>query len=1452
MKWTTATALLLALSAGGAGVAVVTAREPKSQAEVLSSLRSQMGRPLFDSAAAIRELDDILEGDAGPLTVALERELLRARADVYESIGSIGRAREDVERILASYEADAASQGAPASAARIQSLTVEVIRLQSDEGELVAALERAERLSDQHPDHAEVWVLQGHLAERLAREGLPGAVPGLDGLLERVGRELSAERFEEAHELIVGLTALEPGDPEIQEIEARLTRAFEDNDELVLRWVLESVNEPRKWFSAARTAYTRALGVELTPAAVMRLADSLERAGQRDLAIKVQSIARRDPRVATEPAIAESFLRDLAAAGRTTEARDLITLWDWALGATTDFYRFAGELLFKSGELEALGNVAEGLLNVGEDTEAYWARSFFSPIANVAIYERQASRLATATEQLEQEKDPAKREELRTVRDPLSRWIDSFRTSKIAELTEFARDTINPEPFAGARKSAAFYAAEAGRLTGRANLARSSFSFALAEDPDGSAEAWANYAELLEAATLLKDAEEALSHAMSLDPALTAELAPRWFSLGEALLESNGTTLATLIDQCARQGTYLPSGALGASIQTLIAQDHLDHERYFFAIQAARAALETYPSLVPALDVIVGAELATPKRFPVAADIVERIELAGIDETVEGFLERLGAEGLEGELLLRAIHAAPARFGKAAAARWHLGRGEIAEAVDAFGGLDGESVPLGLRLLSARILMESGEHERALAALEGMAGSARSRPEIDLLRLRALLALGRDDAVTGHVRQIVAHHPLPGGAQVLLDAITALSRAGATNLAFGLVELLDTAPETRTKGFYARRVLVDLVLSDANGLDAARESILRAEPYLTDGTPEIAAIMLAVSEREWTSLPYLVNSIERSRYAPDSYQAAALALLGERLEDGARAAAAGLSANPHDPYWALLDAAASTLVSGDVVLGEWFGPEATDDLSAFLRGRDARNALDPRDAIALFLASRQPGFAPWTGPRLAAHVAETGSTIWGPLLQLEVASISSDDAEVARLLAALVRAHPRFGPGHDLAVERAEAAHPTEPLHPEVVRARTRRLNAMTARLIANDVEVSMALAGKLASKGNYAEAVKTLLPLTRSEGPGTTTGRIMLSLLQLRAGAPAFAAQYLHEAAMKDLGVFENDALESLVNSIRLALAGGGERRRGGGRGSLSAEDGRRMLRDLRSRYPDDPLVALAELELSGAKDGERGRRARGMLAQLQRVAGERPLDALRPGSTKAWVRFLSNIAPDVASELLRREFIKEPGNIDLFQLTGEIARVEGDLERARHEYETLLAIEPRADVYYALAEVLLEGGAMRPVIDPLLAKANRLAGAAEARSSFLRSLAELNTPRVLPLTPGQLERFSAGRIRSHESRAASERRMLDGLVQRLRTLWRTREGSAEVVDTAELGLAYASALSWRGTAEDDAAVLALVSELRPLVANRRYVPVLLETLASVSRNAARARSGS
>ncbi len=1446
MKWTTATALLLALSAGGIGVAVVTTREPVSPAGMLENVRRQMGRPLFDSAEALRELDKALEGRMGQLTLELERDLLRARADVYESIGSLERARQDVERLIASHEAETGSSDLPGHAPIVQSLALEAVRLQSDDGELLAAFERVEQLTAQDPGNAEVWLLKGDLAEQIARQGRAKNEPGLDQLLDRARRELTADQFTRASQLLVSLVSRDPRDPEIEELEVQLARVFDTAEEVELRWMMENIGEPRQWFSVARAAYSQSLAVDLTPDAVVRLANSLERAGQLDLAIQLQTIARRAPSVAFDSETAMSFLRALAAGQRVMEVEALVRGWDWDLGTPAEFYRAAGEFLFESGKLEALASVSAGLREVGEDTAMYWARGFFSPIAAIAAYERQASRLASVLQELEQEEDPAARTALTRTRDALQVWLDDFRGTKTSDLKGFAWDTINPEPFAGARKSAAIYSAEAYRLAARANPARAAFSVALAEYPEQSAKAWADYAELLEAAELVGAAEEALSRAMSLDPSMTSTLASRWFSLGEKDVENSGSTLSSLIDQTARQGTFLPSGAFGASIQTRVAQDHLDNGRPSAAIQAARKALENYPDLVPPLDVIIGAKLSKPGRYSVVADILRRIELAGVDETVEGFLDQIDGESLEGEALLRAIHASPERFGRAAAAQWHMANGEIATALRTIDGLEGGAAPAGLRLVSARLLLESGSYEGALTALDGLNGRAKTSAEADLLRLRALLGLGRTEAVTAHVRELVDHHPLPLGSRVYLDSIDELMRAGATRLAFGLVEQLDSTPETRTPGFYTRRVLVDLVLSDARGVDATRESILRAEPYLTDGTPEIAAILLAVSERDWTSLPRLVDSIKRSRFEPDRYQATALELLGEELEEGARSAAASLAANPRDPYWALLDAAATTLVSGDVVLGEWFGDAAAEDLSVFLCGPGARETRDPRDAIALFLASRQPGFLPWTRPRLTAHAAATGSTIWSPLLQIEVASSSGDESEISRILAELVRDHPRFGPGHDLNVERAEAVHPTAPLHPEVVRARTRRLDAMTARLIANDVEVRMARAGKLAGDSRYAEAIRALLPLARLEGADAITGRIMLSLLQLQAGAPAFAAQYLHAAAMKDLGVYENDALESLVDAIRLALAGGGAR------GTLTAEDARRMLRDLRSRYPHDPLIALAELELLDVKEGERGRRARGLLTELQRVAGERPLNALRPGSTQAWVQFLAPFALEVASDLVQGESIKEPGNVELLRLTGELARLDGDDDRARKVYETLLAIEPSADAYYALAEILLSRGANLREIDPLLRQASRLDGASNSRSSFLRALGELNVPATSPLTPNQLERFSQAGIKEHERRVAAERQMANRLVERLAQLWQRRDRSADTVDIVELGLAYAAALSRRGSDADDRTIAALVNELRPLVEDRLYVPVLLETLESVSRAATEARSGS
>lgn len=295
-------------------------------------------------------------------------------------------------------------------------------------------------------------------------------------------------------------------------------------------------------------------------------------------------------------------------------------------------------------------------------------------------------------------------------------------------------------------------------------------------------------------------------------------------------------------------------------------------------------------------------------------------------------------------------------------------------------------------------------------------------------------------------------------------------------------------------------------------------------------------------------------------------------------------------------------------------------------------------------------------------------------------------------------------------------------------------------------------------------------------------------------------------------------------------------------------------------MLRDLRAKYPEDPLVALAELQLLDVEDGERGRRARGLLATLQQAAGDRPFNSLRPGATQAWVRFLAPVAAEVASDLVQTELVKEPGNIELFQLAGLVARIEGDTERARREYETLLAIEPRADACYALAELLVDEGASRADIDPLLAQANRLGGGSSARANYLRSIAEMHIPAPTPLSPGQVRELEARRKQQQkdaeknggnrrpdprENLEERERKRADALVSRLQGLWQQRVRASAEIDTVELGLLYAGALTRRGTPEDDRVLLELLDELRPLVEGRLYVPQLLDALEGITRAA-------
>jgi len=1331
MKWTSATALIAALSAAGAATTYVITRRPMGPAEIVAEVRAEMDTLAFEQRTALSQLALALAAAEDGGDELLTAEVLTARADVFLKLSDTSNALADLKRVQALQPGNV-------------ELKLRIAELLSLSGGDAEALAGARAVITASPQLAAAWELLGQLETRSAIKVLSPSVAAIK-------LDLPREDAEIATELLMEFASRESGDPGLPTLEFRLGAAFSVSEKEILYAALLHVEEAREHFVAARRAYAKSIELDPSPARVLALSTALTDAAQVPLAINLLSAALVVPSLSDSGPIQFELIQLLRLERRIEEARLVIRGTKWDDIEDVDHLAFAAELLYKAGDFGPLGGLARALRSIGGDTGIHWSR-FYSNIQPI-------------------------RNGLK-VEDPSSLQVQMRRGLK--DLKVFLADTSIPEPFPGARAEAGFWLARLGKVIGDVETEISGLTKGFASRTGPTADLKVQLADALAKRVPPPwfEIDIALSDAINLEPHRYAEFAEQWWDAGLQGIKSKGMSVNDLVSEANRTNTAIPAVRnLGPAAYALLATRHLEDGRSYSALQAANRALKEHPALIPALDIALAAKLATPNRYNVERDIVKRIELAGIDESVEVGLNRLPGDRLKGEDLIAAIQAAPERFGKAAVARWFLEHGESENARSALERLDPRSAPDALLLLRAKALVEEERFAEALKDLTSIEATDLLSEEAALLKARVLLELDRPGGLAPIVRQLDWAEASPG---TYLDLADLLMSKGQAELALEIVDRLDQEASTRTPEFYRRRILVDILTSRKRGPEAARESIERSEAYLRDGTPELASILLAVSRRKWTDLPEKIESLRRTSFKLTPQKTVSLILLAERLEAGRRMAGEGLDRNERDPMWALVAAASDALVKDPISMPAWFGQSAVADARKLLTGSVGRTSRDPRETLAILLIADLPEWSGWLLPILEKIRSESGSDIWTSYLKAVALDASGEGPARANLVERLVEKHRQFAPGHEWSVQLAESAHPAEPMHPEVVRARRMRLVSLGAELIDDPIVVALAEASDLARRNDNASAIRTLQAVLKDAGSSETEARLILGILMIRANQPSFAANFLFDAAMGDPGIFQTVVVDSLLFSIRYAVqaqANGTQQR-----GAIGRERAMEMLSRLSERYPLDPMVTLARLELSGLPRRSWGEWAEGALDQLYKLSSRRPLEALRRGSTRRWVELLIDVRVDLARKLVERDLIHEPGNLELWNLRARIAEEMEDDEAAAEIYEALLAIDPDGAMGYSLAEIMIaRGDAMKDVFR-VLAIADRAQGGGGARSVYLRSLAQ----------------------------ARMYRPPLPEMINRLANLWQGRKRAATEVDPVILGELYLRVLRRRGAPED------------------------------------------
>ncbi|MDF1839163.1 MAG: tetratricopeptide repeat protein, partial [Planctomycetota bacterium] len=879
--------------------------------------------------------------------------------------------------------------------------------------------------------------------------------------------------------------------------------------------------------------------------------------------------------------------------------------------------------------------------------------------------------------------------------------------------------------------------------------------------------------------------EENWTKGMMLAPKRTIELLPMWATLGEQSFKTFGQEFDRFYREMISQKRSQPRQKVGPYTLYRIGQRHLEERRHQSALAISKFLLRKYPSLVPALELRIEAlAMAKNTSHLGPATVLERLRLVGADAKSQEYLSAYPAGRFTKQEQLEIIRTDAYGIGRARIAQWLFQQGQPERVLLVLRPIPDLQDPPALQALRLQALFETDQFEETIEESKAWLAHPSIGRLSQRLTIRSQLALGDRDGVAQGLRTLLKQGPRkPSDRRGLAYDLV---EEGMFHAAAPILAQMDKRKGLRTPSTIEWRGLC----ASATGQPLeAKEFLTRALPFFDNGRIEYLQLVQSAGDRDWPSLPLCIQRLEESDFVPTPFQAAGIALLGERLQTAIELARRGMEQNPNSLGWALMDNAARTLNNNQAEFAPQFGPEATSQARTMLIGTKG-SRRDPRDTVAMLLAMEMAPWQTWTEVQAQAASAQIPNNLWLGWLTAEAQFRSGRHKQAHESVNALITQFPLCAPLWTQRFQILGALHTSNPLHPDVLAARADQMLAIPLRRYLSASEITLGLAGQAAAQGHADQAIATLRRFLAATGDQTEPeSRWLLGRLLAEQGEYQLALDQFDRVLVKS----KTRGLHPWVPEYLEWVAKFGT----SGEGRVPASEIAERLEALVHRYPSDPHLALQRL-IHRVEADQRSAllasdEALASLEMLRSLAPNNSIDALRPGSNRAWMEYLLSVSPILGEEYCQETLTKEPGNLDMWIGLSYSLHTQGRIAETRELVADLLKISDDPELHYRLAALQSLRGEAPRIVRQHLSRGDTLSGA------------KGNTPR---------NRFIQAQTTLLHGTGG-----LNQVVADLGRLWPDRNRFSRDVHPLELGRVYLTALVLRHQ-EADLRLLEQVAE--------------------------------